>query len=103
MDPVAANSSVRSIRVTARTQLVPPYSIVTLKLAPSATNPVSATLSASGGPTVDDVAATSTTISWRPATCGSVTRYADRCRPSAAAARSNRIAAMTGRRSRSPR
>ncbi len=61
---------------TARTQTIPPYSIVTVKLAPSATNPVAAALTAPADPTVSDVTATNATISWRPATGGTVTRYA---------------------------
>jgi hypothetical protein len=65
-----------STQGTAHTQTIPPYSIVTLKLAPSATNPVSATLSAPGKPTVGAVTATTATLSWPPATGGAVTRYA---------------------------
>lgn len=61
---------------TATTQVIAPYSIVTLKLAPSETNPVSTTLSAPGSPKVGDVTATGATISWQPSTGGSVTRYA---------------------------
>src|SRR5579859_5449992 len=60
---------------TAGTQVVPPYSIVTLKLAPSATNPVDTTLSAPGSPAVTNVAADGATISWRPSTGAAVTRY----------------------------
>ncbi len=60
---------------TARTQTIPPYSIVTLKLSPSATNPVSATLSAPGNPAASNVTATTATISWQPSTGGTVTRY----------------------------
>src|SRR5581483_3471634 len=60
---------------TAGTQVVPPYSIVTLTLAPSATNPVSATLSAPGSPTVGTVTARTATVSWTPSTGGQVTRY----------------------------
>ncbi len=61
---------------TAGTQVLPPYSIVTVKLTPSSTNPVSATLKAPGGPTVGNVTAHTATISWPPSTGGSVTRYA---------------------------
>ena len=60
---------------TSGTQVVPAYSIVTLKLTPSANNPVSSVLSAPGTPTVNSVSATGATISWPAATGGSVTRY----------------------------
>jgi cellulase/cellobiase CelA1 len=60
---------------TAGTQVVPPYSIVTIKLAPSATNPVSTTLAAPGRPAVTDITADGATISWQPSTGGDVTRY----------------------------
>jgi len=60
---------------TAGTQVVPPYSIVTLKLAPSATNPVDTTLTAPGSPTAANVTADGATISWQPSTGGAVTRY----------------------------
>ena len=60
---------------TASTQVIPPYSIVTLKLTPSATNPVDTALTAPGSPTVTDVTADGATISWQPSTGGAVTRY----------------------------
>jgi hypothetical protein len=71
-----ATSINTSTQGTANTQVIPPYSIVTLKLRPSATNPVSATLTAPGNPTVSNVTANNATISWQPSTGGSVTRYA---------------------------
>lgn len=61
---------------TAHVQVIPPYSIVTLKLRPSATNPVSTTLTAPGHPTVSAVSADGATIGWQPSTGGAVTRYA---------------------------
>ncbi|WP_220502744.1 cellulose binding domain-containing protein [Microbispora sp. H10885] len=61
---------------TASTQVIPPYSIVTLKLTPSATNPVSTTLTAPGSPAASDVTADTATVSWRPSTGGAITRYA---------------------------
>jgi hypothetical protein len=70
-----ATSITTSAQGTAGTQVVPAYSIVTLKLKPSATNPVSRTLSAPGSPTVGDVTAHTATISWTPSTGGDVTRY----------------------------
>jgi Cellulose binding domain/Fibronectin type III domain len=60
---------------TAGTQVVPPYSIVTLKLTPSPTNPVSSTLSAPGQPTVSSVTANNATLSWPASTGGNVVRY----------------------------
>jgi hypothetical protein len=60
---------------TSGTQVIPPYSIVTLKLTPSSTNPVSSTLSAPGQPTVNSVSANTATISWPGATGGNVVRY----------------------------
>jgi hypothetical protein len=60
---------------TSGTQVIPPYSIVTVKLTPSPTNPVSSTLSAPGQPTASGVSATTATISWPASTGGSVTRY----------------------------
>jgi Cellulose binding domain/Fibronectin type III domain len=57
------------------TQVIPPYSIVTVKLTPSPTNPVSSTLSAPGQPTVSGVSATSATLSWPASAGGPVTRY----------------------------
>ena len=70
-----ATSITTSQQGTAGTQVVPPYSIVTLKLTPSATNPVDAALSAPGAPSVSNVTAHNATISWQPSTGGSVTRY----------------------------
>jgi hypothetical protein len=60
---------------TAGTQVIPPYSIVTLKLTPSPTNPVSSTLSAPGQPTVSSVTANNATLSWPASTGGNVVRY----------------------------
>ncbi len=60
---------------SASTQVIPPYSIVTVKLTPSATNPVDTTLTAPGTPTVANVTANGATISWQPATNGTVSRY----------------------------
>jgi hypothetical protein len=60
---------------TAGTQTIPPYSIVTLKLTPSSTNPVDSTLTAPGSPTVTDISADGATISWQPSGNGAVTRY----------------------------
>ena len=71
-----ATSISTSKQGTAGTQVIPPYSIVTLKLSPSATNPVSATLTAPGNPTVSAITANNATISWQPSTGGSVIRYA---------------------------
>jgi hypothetical protein len=70
-----ATSITQAQQGSASTQVIPPYSIVTVKLTPSPTNPVSATLSAPGQPTVSAVSATSATISWPAATGGAVTRY----------------------------
>ena len=70
-----ATSITTSQRGTAGTQVVPPYSIVTVKLNPSATNPVDTTLTAPGDPTVSNVTANNATISWQPSTGGTVTRY----------------------------
>ncbi|MFI1994510.1 cellulose binding domain-containing protein [Actinoplanes sp. NPDC020271] len=61
---------------TAHRQVIPPYSIVTLKLRPSPTNPVSAVLSAPARPTVSAVDATTATIGWQPSSGATVTRYA---------------------------
>ncbi|HEX8007622.1 MAG TPA: cellulose binding domain-containing protein [Trebonia sp.] len=69
-----ATSITQAQQGTSGTQVVPPYSIVTVKLTPSATNPVSSTVSAPGQPTVSGVSATTATISW-PASTGSPTRY----------------------------
>lgn len=71
-----ATSITTTTQGTARTQTIPPYSIVTLKLAPSATNPVDTALTAPGNPTVSNVTATTATISWQPSIGGDVTRYA---------------------------
>ncbi len=60
---------------TAGTQVVPPYSIVTLKLAPSANNPVDTVLTAPGSPRVTAISADGATISWQPSTGAPVTRY----------------------------
>jgi hypothetical protein len=60
---------------TANTQVVPPYSIVTLTLTPSATNPIDTTLTAPGSPSVGAVTADGATISWQPSTGGTVSRY----------------------------
>jgi hypothetical protein len=60
---------------TAGTQVIPPYSIVTLKLTPSPTNPVSSTLSAPGQPTVSNVTANNATLTWPASTGGNVVRY----------------------------
>jgi hypothetical protein len=60
---------------TAGTQVVPPYSIVTVKLKPSPANPVDTTLTAPGSPSVTNVTADGATISWQPSTGAAVTRY----------------------------
>jgi Cellulose binding domain/Fibronectin type III domain len=70
-----ASSITQAQQGSAGTQVIPPYSIVTVKLTPSPTNPVSSTLSAPGQPTVSGASATSATISWPAATGGSVVRY----------------------------
>jgi hypothetical protein len=70
-----ATSITTSQQGTAGTQVIPPYSIVTLKLTPSADNPVDTTLSAPGSPAVSNVTANTATISWQQSTGGSVTRY----------------------------
>jgi len=70
-----ASSIVQAQQGSAGTQVIPPYSIVTVKLTPSSSNPVSATLSAPGQPTVSGVSATSATVSWPAAAGGSVARY----------------------------
>jgi hypothetical protein len=62
-------------RGTASTQVIPPYSIVTLKLRPANNNPVDTTLTAPGVPTVGDVTADTATVSWQPSTNGNTTRY----------------------------
>jgi hypothetical protein len=70
-----ASSITQAQQGSSGTQVIAPYSIVTVKLTPSPTNPVSSTVSAPGQPTVSGVSATSATISWPAATGGSVTRY----------------------------
>lgn len=70
-----ASSITQAQQGTSGTQVIPPYSIVTVKLTPSSTNPVSSTLSAPGQPTVNSVSANGATISWPASTGGSVTRY----------------------------
>jgi hypothetical protein len=70
-----ASSITQAQQGTSGTQVIPPYSIVTVKLTPSATNPVSSTLSAPGQPTASGVSATTATISWPASTGGPVTRY----------------------------
>jgi len=70
-----ATSITQTQQGTSSTQVIPPYSIVTVKLAPSAANPVSTTLSAPGAPTLNNVSATTATISWPASTGGPVTRY----------------------------
>jgi len=70
-----ATSITQAQQGTSGTQVIPPYSIVTLKLTPSTNNPVSATLSAPGQPTVNAVSANTATISWPASTGGPVTRY----------------------------
>jgi hypothetical protein len=70
-----ASSITQAQQGTSGTQVIPPYSIVTVKLTPSPTNPVSSTLSAPGQPTTSNVSATTATISWPASTGGPVTRY----------------------------
>jgi Cellulose binding domain/Fibronectin type III domain len=70
-----ASSITQAQQGTSATQVIQPYAIETVKLAPSSTNPVSATLSAPGQPTVSGVSATGATISWPASTGGAVTRY----------------------------
>ena len=70
-----ASSITSAQQGTAGTQVVPAYSIVTLKLRPSATNPVDTTLTAPGSPTTTSTTADGATISWQPSTGGAVTRY----------------------------
>jgi hypothetical protein len=60
---------------TAGTQVIPPYSIVTLKLSPSSANPVDTALTAPTGPSVSGITANDATISWQPSTGGDITRY----------------------------
>ncbi len=61
---------------TASTQVIPPYSIVTVKLTPSSANPVDTALTAPGDPAAGEVTASTATISWQRSTGGDVTRYA---------------------------
>jgi Cellulose binding domain/Fibronectin type III domain len=70
-----ATSITQAQQGTTATQVIQPYSIETVKLTPSPTNPVSATLSAPGQPTVSNVSATTTTVSWPASTGGIVARY----------------------------
>ncbi len=70
-----ATSITTSQQGTAGTQVIPPYSIVTLKLTPSSTNPVDTTLTAPSSAAVTNISAHNATISWQPSTGGSVTRY----------------------------
>jgi hypothetical protein len=70
-----ATSITQAQQGTSGTQVIQPYSIETVKLAPSSNNPVDSTLSAPGQPTASGVSATSATISWPASTGGSVTRY----------------------------
>jgi hypothetical protein len=70
-----ATSITQAQQGTSATQVIQPYSIETVKLAPSPTNPVSATLSAPGQPTVSNVSATTATVSWPASTGGTVVRY----------------------------
>jgi len=70
-----ATSITSASQGTAGTQVVPPYSIVTLKLRPSAANPVDTALTAPAHPSAADVTADGATISWQPATGGTATRY----------------------------
>ncbi len=69
-----ASSITTAKQGTARTQLVPAYSIVTVKLRPASDNPTSSSVGRPGTPTVTQVDDTSATISW-PAATGAVTRY----------------------------
>jgi cellulose binding protein with CBM2 domain/fibronectin type III domain protein len=70
-----ATSITQTRQGTSSTQVIPPYSIVTVQLTPSPTNPVSSTLSAPGQPTASGVSDTSATISWPASTGGSAARY----------------------------
>jgi len=70
-----ATSITEAQQGTSSTQVIPPYSIVTVKLTPSPTNPVSSTLSAPGQPTASSVGATTATLSWPASTGGTVVRY----------------------------
>jgi hypothetical protein len=70
-----ATSITQAQQGTSATQVIQPYSIETVKLAPSPTNPVSATLSAPGQPTVSNISATTATVSWPASTGGTVVRY----------------------------
>jgi Cellulose binding domain/Fibronectin type III domain len=70
-----ATSITQAQQGTSATQVIQPYSIETVKLTPSSTNPVSSVLSAPGQPTASGVSATSATISWPASAGGTVTRY----------------------------
>jgi len=70
-----ATSITQAQQGTSSTQVIPPYSIETVKLTPSSNNPVSSVLSAPGQPTVNSVSAHTATISWPAASGGPVTRY----------------------------
>jgi hypothetical protein len=70
-----ATSITQAQQGTSSTQVIQPYSITTVKLTPSPTNPVSSTLSAPGQPTVSSVGATTATLSWPASTGGTVVRY----------------------------
>jgi hypothetical protein len=70
-----ASSITQAQQGTSGTQVIQPYSITTVKLTPSATNPVSSTLSSPGQPTTSGVTANNATISWPASTGGSVARY----------------------------
>jgi hypothetical protein len=70
-----ATSITQAQQGTSATQVIQPYSIETVKLAPSPTNPVSSTLSAPGQPTVSSVSATSATVSWPASAGGTAVRY----------------------------
>jgi hypothetical protein len=69
-----ASSITTSKQGTSRTQVVPAYSIVTVKLRPAADNPTSSTVGRPGSPTLTEVGDTAATISW-PAATGAVVRY----------------------------
>ena len=70
-----ASSITSAQQGTATSQVIPPYSIVTVKLTPGSTNPASTTLSAPGNPTAGAATDTTATVSWQPSTGGTVTRY----------------------------
>lgn len=60
---------------TSAAQNLPPYSIETVVLHPSATNPVSSTLTAPGQPVVSGVTGTQATVSWPASGGGTPARY----------------------------